>query len=135
MKDAKGHGSDPRGTPHGNYFSGGAPRSRAPLSNKFAPKSAAANPGPHPPLTYVPGSRYNGPHSARGETVRNRQTADESRNPTSTVTDRMAAMTLAQGHPKSNEVPLGSSFTAAKSALARGRSVALPRGAEDRRKS
>lgn len=107
MKDALGHGSNPRGT-------AGAVR----LDSTGSPAQKTGYLG-----------------SAKQEKIAMRQAVDESHYPTSTITDRMAAMSLGQGHPKSNEVPLGQSFQAAKAALQRGRAVALPRGAEHRRKS
>lgn len=108
MKDAKGHGSNSR--------SGGTPVVRLDNANSPNPKTG-----------------YMG--SAKQETLAMQRAADESRYPTSTVTDRMAAMALGQGHPKSNSVPLGSSFSAAKTDLWFGRNVAMARGADNRRKS
>ena len=72
---------------------------------------------------------------ARQERVAMNRAVDERHFPTHTVTDRMAAASLGQAHPKTAPVPLGQSFAAAKSDLSRGRSVALPAGAENRRQS
>jgi hypothetical protein len=108
MKDAKGHGSNPRNgdTPVVRLDTVGSPNRK---------------------------TGYKG--SAKQETLAMQRVSDEGRNPTSTITDRMAAMTLGQGHPKSGGVPFGYGFEAAKMNLDRGRNVALPRGAENRRKS
>lgn len=108
MKDAKGHGSDRRG--------GGEPAVRLDTVGSRQPKTG-----------------YLG--TAKQERIAMRQAADESRYPTSTVTDRMAAMSLGQGHPKSNSVPLGYGAAAAKSDLWFGRNIAMARGADNRRKS
>jgi hypothetical protein len=130
MKDAKGHGSDARG--------GGLPTTRLDTVGSRQPKTGyLAKPTP----------KYEAnPNAARtaeggkltttvGERVGMRQAADESRYPTSTITDRMAAMSLGQGHPKSNSVPLGYGAAAAKTDLWFGRNVAMGRGADNRRKS
>ena len=109
MKDARGHGSNPRG--------GGA----VGVVRLDTAGSPARKTG------------YKG--TAKQETIAMRQSADESRYPTSTITDRMAAMALAQGHPKSGGVPFGHGFEAAQMSLDRARNVALPRGAESRRRS
>ena len=74
------------------------------------------------------------PRGAREEQVAMRQGIDERHFPTRSDLDVAAAQALGQAHPKSEPVPFGSSFQAAKDALARGRSVALPAGAENRRK-
>ena len=75
------------------------------------------------------------PRGARQEVVAMRKAVDERHFPTTTVTDRMAAMSLGQAHPKSDVVPLGSSFAAAQTDLWKARSFAQPRGADNRRKS
>lgn len=129
MKDAKGHGSDPRGAVHADSTGSPSRRGRATgfLASpqaKYAVNQNAARSAEGGKLS-----------TAAGERIAMRQQADESHNPTMSISDRMAAATLAQGHPKSAPVPLGGSFAAAKSDLERGRSVALPRGAENRRKS
>jgi hypothetical protein len=132
MKDAKGHGSDARG---------GASTVRLDTADSPARKTGyLATPQPK----Y--GANPNAARTAEGgrlstaaaERIAMRQATDARRAdlaPPMTITDRAAAMTLGQGHPKSDVVPLGSSFAAAKAALERGRSVALPPGAENRRKS
>lgn len=51
------------------------------------------------------------------------------------VEDRVAAAALAQAHPKSAPVPYGHSFAAAQADLHRGRTMALPPGQENRRRS
>jgi hypothetical protein len=130
MKDAKGHGSDARGgslptvrldnvgsrRPKTGYLSAPQP--------KYAVNQIAARAGEGGKLS-----------TAVGERVAMRKAADEGRNPTSTITDRMAAMTLGQGHPKSNSVPLGYGAAAAKTDLWFGRNVAMARGSDNRRKS
>jgi hypothetical protein len=130
MKDAKGHGSEKRG--------GSIPTARLDTVGSRWPKTG---------YLAAPQSKYAAnPNAARtaeggnltttvGERVAMRQAADESRYPTSTVTDRMAAAALGQGHPKSNLVPLGSSAAAAKAELWLGRNLAMPRGVDNRRKS
>ena len=131
MKDAKGHGSDARGggdTPTVRLDNVGSPARKtgylaAPQPKYGANQSAART---------AEGGKLS---TAAGERIAMRQAADESRYPTSTVSDRMAAMSLGQGHPKSNSVPLGSSFAAAKTDLWFGRNVAMGRGADNRRKS
>jgi hypothetical protein len=70
---------------------------------------------------------------AKAEQTAMRRGIDERHFPTRTPQDLAAAQVLGQGHPKSTPVPLGQSFQAAKDALARGRTVALPAGAENRR--
>ena len=74
------------------------------------------------------------PRGAREEQIAIRQATDERHFPTRSPHDVAAAQALGQAHPKSAEVPLGKSFQAAKDALARGRTVALPPGAEGRRR-
>jgi hypothetical protein len=130
MKDALGHGSNAR-------------RVSPNLSDAYGPNSPARR-GQATGYLADPQRKYTvnttAARTAEGgelstaarERIAGRQMVDT---PPSTITDRMAAMALGQGHPKSNEVPLGSSFQAAKDALNRGRSVAMPRGAEGRRKS
>lgn len=129
MKDARGHGSDGRG---------GTPVVRLDTVGSRGLKTGYLA-GPKPKYaenTSVARAKEGGSlSSATAETLAAQRAADESRYPTSTVTDRMAAMSLGQGHPKSEAVPLGSSFSTAKSDLDRARSVALPRGAENRRAS
>lgn len=71
---------------------------------------------------------------AVAERVAMRRAVDERHYPTSTVTDRMAAMSLGQAHPKSYIAPLGSSFAQAQDQLDRARNLALPRGTPGRRK-
>jgi hypothetical protein len=115
MKDAKGHGSDKRG--------GGEPAVRLDTVGSRQPKTGYLG---------TPGQKLG---VAAQERVAMRQAADEARYPTSSVTDRMAAMSLGQGHPKSNSVPLGYGAAAAKTDLWFGRNVALARGADNRRKS
>jgi len=120
MKDAKGHGSNPR--------NGGFPVVRLDTANSPPRKTgylAAA----------LPKKEGGSLSSAAAETIAAKKAADEGRNPTSTITDRMAAMTLGQNHPKSSGVPFGYGFEAAQMNLDRGRNFALPRGAENRRKS
>jgi hypothetical protein len=73
------------------------------------------------------------PRGSREEQIAIRQGIDARHFPTRTPQDYAAAQALGQGHPKSAPVPLGQSFQAAKDALARGRTVALPPGAESRR--
>jgi hypothetical protein len=106
MKDAKGHGSNPR--------NGGVPVVRLDSADSRQPKTG-----------------YLG--TAKQETIAKGQAKDESHYPTTTITDRMAAIALGQGHPKS--VPFGSSAAAAKTDLWFGRNVAMRRGADNRRKS
>ena len=108
MKDARGHGSDPRGGINApvRLDTAGSPRRK---------------------------TGYLG--SSKQETIAMRQAIDTTHFPPSTVTDRMAAMSLGQGHPKSYVSPLGSSFAAAKDQLDRARNLALPRGTPGRRKS
>ena len=106
MKDAKGHGSNPRND--------GTPVVRLDTAGSRQPKTG-----------------YKG--SAKQETLALQRAADEGRNPTSTITDRMAAIALGQGHPKS--VPYGYGAAAAKTDLWFGRNVAMPRGKDNRRKS
>jgi hypothetical protein len=130
MKDAKGHGSDPR--------NGGVPVVRLDSANSPARKTGYLG---------APQQKYNvNQNAARAgeggklstaaaERLAMRRSADESRNPTSTVTDRVAAMALGQGHPKSNSVPLGYGAAAAKTDLWFGRHIAMARGADNRRKS
>jgi hypothetical protein len=128
MKDAKGHGSSSRGGSVVRLDTVGSPSRKtgylAAPTSKYGINQRAAR-------TAEGGSLS----TAAGERIAMRQSADEGRYPTSSVTDRMAAMSLGQGHPKSDVVPLGSSFAAAKTDLDRARSVALPRGAENRRRS
>ena len=132
MKDAGGHGSNARGGDIPVVRLDNA-RSRQPKTGYLASPQLKAGRAATATDPGVPGGGHLS--SAAGERIAKRQGADEGRNPPSTITDRMAAMSLGQGHPKSDPVPLGSSFSAAKSALDRGRTVALPRGAESRRKS
>jgi hypothetical protein len=78
--------------------------------------------------------------SAREEQTAIRQSIDEHHFPSRAIFPRLpddiaAAQALGQAHPKSAPVALGQSFQAAKDALARGRTVALPPGAESRRRS
>jgi hypothetical protein len=72
--------------------------------------------------------------SAKAEQIDMRRGIDARHFPARSPQDIAAMQALGQGHPKSAPVPLGQSFQAAKSALARGRTVALPPGAENRRK-
>jgi hypothetical protein len=72
--------------------------------------------------------------AARDSIIRGKM-VDQSHFPIPSITDRMAAMSLGQGHPKSYVSPLGSSFTAAQDQLDRARNVAVPRGTPGRRKS
>ena len=72
--------------------------------------------------------------TAREEQTAIRRAIDERHFPTRSPEDLAAAQALGQGHPKSATVPLGQSFQAAKDALARGRTVALPPGVENRRR-
>jgi hypothetical protein len=72
--------------------------------------------------------------SAKAEQLSIRRGIDERHFPTRTPQDLAAAQALGLAHPKSAQVPLGQSFQAAKTALARGRMVALPAGAENRRR-
>jgi len=105
MKDAKGHGSDARG---GRQFTD---------------------------ITQRRGATSTGVTRTVRELQALRGGIDERHYPTRSVSDRDAAAALAQGHPKSETVPLGQSFAYAKAALARARTVALPPGAENRRKA
>jgi hypothetical protein len=73
------------------------------------------------------------PRGSREEQIAIRQGIDARHFPTRSPQDLEAAQALGQAHPKSAPVPLGQSFQAAKDALARGRTVALPRGVEGRR--
>ncbi len=78
------------------------------------------------------------PRGARAEKIAMGKAVDARRAdlaPPMTITDRMAAMSLGQGHPKSYISPLGSSFAAAQDQLDRARNLALPRGTPGRRKS
>lgn len=75
------------------------------------------------------------PRGAREEQTAIRRGIDERHFPTRSPQDVAAAQALGQAHPKSAQVPLGQSFQAAKTALARGRTVALPRGVENRRQA
>ena len=112
MKDAKGHGSNPR-----SGGAGGAVR----LDTEGSPRRKTGYLG-----------------SAREERIAIGKATDARRAdlaPPSSITDRMAAMSLGQGHPKSYISPLGSSFAAAKDQLDRARNLALPRGTPGRRKS
>ena len=120
MKDAKGHGSNPR--------NGGAPVVRLDTVGSRQPKTGYAGVGNVDTFKTPPGV-------AKQERLAMRGAADEGRYPTSTITDRMAAMTLGQGHPKSNSVPLGYGAAAAKTDLWFGRNVAMARGADNRRKA
>ena len=120
MKDAKGHGSEKRG--------GDGPAVRLDTVGSRQPKTGYAGVGNVDTFKTPPGV-------AKRERLATGRAADESRKPTSTITDRMAAMTLGQGHPKSNSVPLGSGFAAAKTDLWFGRNISMARGADNRRKS
>lgn len=75
------------------------------------------------------------PRGARQERVAMNQQIDERHYPTHTVTDRMAAASLGQAHPKSMPSPIGQSFSTTQTDLWRGRNFALPRGADNRRQS
>jgi hypothetical protein len=127
MKDAKGHGSDPR--------NGGVPVVRLDSANSPARKTGYLG-APQPKYNVNQDAARAGEggklSTAAAERLAMRRSADESRYP---VTDRVAAMALGQGHPKSNSVPLGYGAAAAKSDLWFGRNVAMPRGADNRRKS
>lgn len=130
MKDAKGHGSNPRngGTPVVRLDNADSPNKKtgylAGSQPKYAVNQNAAR--------TAEGGRLS---SAAAETLALQRAADEGRNPSATVTDRMAAATLGQGHPKSDVVPLGYSAKAAKTDLWFGRNIAMARGADNRRKS
>ena len=128
MKDAKGHGSDARG--------GSLPTTRLDAVGSRQPKTGYLA-APQPKYVANPNAARTAEGgkltTAVGERVAMRQAADESRYPTSTITDRMAAIALGQGHPKS--VPFGSSTAAAKTDLWFGRNVAMARGKDNRRKS
>lgn len=130
MKDAKGHGSNGRGggTPAVRLDNADSPARKTGYLATPQPKYAA---NPNAARTAEGGKLT----TTVGERVAMRQAADESRYPTSTVTDRMAAMSLGQGHPKSNSVPLGYGAAAAKTDLWFGRNVAMGRGSDNRRKS
>jgi hypothetical protein len=130
MKDAKGHGSEARG--------GGLPTVR--LDSVNSPKSKTGYlAGPQPKYAVNQNAARVGEggklSSATAETIAKGKAADESRYSNPAVTDRMVATALGQGHPKSNSVPLGSSFAAAKTDLWFGRNVAMARGADNRRKA
>lgn len=129
MKDSKGHGSNPRGSSGVvRLDTAGSPATKTGYLARPQPKYAVNQTA----ARTNEGGRLS---TAAGERIAMRQSADAGRAPALAVTDRMAAATLSQGHPKSAPVPLGSSFAATKDALARGRTVALPRGAENRRVS
>jgi hypothetical protein len=85
------------------------------------------------------GSNVRNPQGGLSEAARDRvirgKMLDQSHMPVTTVGDRMAAMALGQGHPKSYVAPLGSSFAQAQDQLDRARNLALPHGTPGRRKS
>ena len=72
--------------------------------------------------------------AARDRIIRGKM-VDQTHFHVTTISDRMAANALGQGHPKSYVAPLGSSFQAAQDQLDRARNVAVPRGTPGRRKS
>ena len=133
MKDAKGHGSNAR--------SGGISAVRLDSTESPARKTGyLATPQPKYAVNQTVARSAEGGSlsTAAAERIAMRQSVDQRRAdlaPSMTITDRMAAMSLGQGHPKSYVSPLGSSFAAAQDQLDRARNVALPRGAPGRRKS
>ena len=132
MKDAKGHGSNSRGG------GGTTPVVRLDTVGSRSRKTGyLAGAQPKTVRNALTGKVREGGSlsSAAAETIAAKKAADEGRYPTSTITDRMAAVALGQGHPKSNGVPFGYGQQAAQMNLDRARNVALPRGAENRRKS
>lgn len=129
MKDAQGHGSDPRGS-SGTFGVRLRPKRPTNVTLRTAAQEKAAL-----------GRRADSRHFPLGDTDARVRAAVSNAAPfrgpvpAPVVTDKMAASALAQAGPKSDAVPLGSSFAAAKAELERGRAVALPPGVENRRRS